>query len=169
MKNIKETIKFDGRKIQLVWHKNVIILPGINVTQALGFCVTQNDEVLIVKIKNGKKWRLPGGHPEEGEMLEQALIREVDEEGAVKIGLSEMFGFVEAVDPDNRFIEGSHYLQVRFIALITDIKDFKAIFETDERKFVPVDELPEYIPWLKSLIGKAQYESFLEKLQHFHS
>jgi len=142
-------------------------LPGIKITQVLGFYVNQENKVLVVKIKNEEKWRLPGGHPEEGETLEQTLIREVYGEGTVKIGLSEMFGFVEAIDPDNRLIEGNHYLQVRFIALITRIKNFKAEFETDGRKFIALNELSEYISWLKSSVGQAQYKSFLEKLQHF--
>jgi ADP-ribose pyrophosphatase YjhB (NUDIX family) len=169
MKNIKEITEFDGRKITLIWHNDNVILSNIKITQVSGFCVDRENKVLIVKVKNERNWRIPGGHPEEGETLEQTLIREINEEGAVGIKSIEMLGFVEVIDPDNSSIEGTHYLQIRFIALITDVKNFKTAFETDERKFVPVNELPVYIPWLKSLIGQAQYKSFLAKLQHFHN
>lgn len=54
----------------------------IKVTSAGGFVVKDN-RVLLIKLVSGK-YALPKGHVEVGETIEQAAIREVEEETSVK-------------------------------------------------------------------------------------
>jgi len=53
-------------------------------------CIIENDgEILLMKRVPGKvqgnKWGVPGGKPDKGEALEQALVREVAEETGIEL------------------------------------------------------------------------------------
>lgn len=159
--NIKETISFDGRNIDLEWVETREIPESIKISQVTGLCVDENNEILI--IKNDRGWGFPGGHPELGETPEETLRRELAEEASVEIKDSILVGYVHASDPDNDSIEGKEYAQLRFFCRPSKIDEFKGEFETSERKFVSVDSLPEYIPWISSPVAAAQTES-LKKL-----
>src|SRR5262249_60935844 len=59
--------------------------PAGQVTQALGICVTADGRVVMVTWDD-EHWTFPGGSVEPGETVEQALVREVDEEACVRVG-----------------------------------------------------------------------------------
>jgi 8-oxo-dGTP diphosphatase len=71
---------------------------------------------LIVRNRRGDSyyWSLPGGAVEAGETLEQAAIREVEEETGYKIAISGLHSVREAFYSEN----GHHTIIVTFLAAI---------------------------------------------------
>lgn len=47
----------------------------------------------VIMTRNHRGWELPGGHIESEETLEEALFREVEEEGGIKIDNYSLFGY----------------------------------------------------------------------------
>ena len=66
-------------------------LPDDIITTVSVGAVFHPDGVILTRNKRG--WELPGGHIEIGETPEEALIREVHEEGGVKIDNHFLFGY----------------------------------------------------------------------------
>jgi len=163
---LSEKSSFAGRPLTLIWHQTDSWPADAKISQVSAFCVSDAGLILIIKNEHG--WGLPGGHPEENETVSQALEREVWEEAGVVIKSRQLVGYVEVDDPDNKNIEGKHYLQLRFLCPIAEIKDFTADFETSERNFVKPEQLPQFISWLSaSAVGRAQYQFFLTALGEF--
>lgn len=48
-----------------------------------GGLVGRGDEALLIALKGGDRWQIPKGHVEAGETVEQAAVREVEEETGV--------------------------------------------------------------------------------------
>lgn len=64
------------------------------------FCITTYEGKLLLT-ENGKRgWEIPGGHKEEGESIQDAVIREVAEETGAVIDDIEMFGF-KVISPES--------------------------------------------------------------------
>jgi 8-oxo-dGTP pyrophosphatase MutT (NUDIX family) len=49
-----------------------------------GGVVVRGEEVLLIATQGGRRWQLPKGHVEEGELPEQTALREVQEETGVR-------------------------------------------------------------------------------------
>jgi 8-oxo-dGTP diphosphatase len=56
-----------------------------------GIVENEHGEILLVKTRNGG-WVFPGGQVEEGENLEDALIREIKEESGIDISVTSLIG-----------------------------------------------------------------------------
>ncbi|MEM1312116.1 MAG: NUDIX hydrolase [Patescibacteria group bacterium] len=111
--------------------------------------VTQNDQLLMIKEKqsNVVSWDIPAGGVDQGEALEEAVIREAMEEGGVKIKNLALVGilsfvqsskttinFVYKADLD-RFIDTSNVVSVEDEE-IEDVKLFsrKQVKDIIDRK-----------------------------------
>lgn len=162
MPNPKETLMFDGRKVFLEWIGSGSIPSDIKISQVTGYCVDDNSKILIIKNKRG--WGFPGGHPEIGEAPEAALRREVAEEAYVSVKNPRLIGYVEVKDPKNKSIEGTHYIQLRYLAKIEKIGDFKKEFESSERNFIDINLISQYISWVASPTGKGQMDTLAKNL-----
>jgi 8-oxo-dGTP pyrophosphatase MutT (NUDIX family) len=155
----KETLTFDGREIFLEWVESGFIPNGVMISQVTGYCIDDAGRILIVKNKRG--WGFPGGHPETGEKPEETLHREVAEEANVKLKKPKLIGYVKVNDPQNGSVEGKHYIQLRYLAKIKTVGNFKKEFETSERDFVGIEFLSQYISWVASLTGKGQIDTLV--------
>ncbi|MDD4476595.1 MAG: NUDIX domain-containing protein [Patescibacteria group bacterium] len=157
--NQKETLVFDGREVFLEWTESNSIPNNIRISQVVGYCIDNAGKILIVKNKRG--WGFPGGHPEIGEKPEDTLRREVAEEAYVTLKEPRLIGYMEVKDPQNESIEGTHYIQLRYLAKIETVNEFKKEFETSERDFVDVNSLSQYISWINFPTGEGQIETLV--------
>lgn len=120
-------------------------------TQVSGYIFNDKDQLLIVR--NDKTWTIPGGHPEAGETKLQTLDREIMEEACCTLQDVKYLGAVEVVE------NGETYYQLRYTARVKEALPFKQEWEIAERKFVDLDDLPNYIKWAKGVTFAAQIDS----------
>lgn len=119
-------------------------------------CNVDNDfKILLIKRKNDpfkEKWALPGGFIEDGEELETAAIRELEEETGVKVTAMEQvraFGTPER-DPRGRTIS------IAFLSRIYCEEELKAGDDAAEARWFPINRLPELAFDHENIVNAAQ-------------
>ena len=126
-------------------------LNGKKYTQVSGYIYNEKNQLLIVK--NGDNWTIPGGHPEPGETQLHTLERELMEEACVTLKDIIYLGAVEVVE------NGETYYQLRYTAKVLEVLPFDTEWEVDEREFVRLENLPNYIKWSKGITFSEQIEA----------
>ena len=121
--------------------------------QVYGICFNYNNEILVIKGPDTNNWLIPGGTPEEGEGYEETLIRELLEEADVKIKNLIPLGVQEVNFPDNpNRVDGDLFYQMRMVCevdkLLPQTVDPAQGF-VFERKFVPMEEITDWVRWGK--------------------
>jgi len=127
--------------MKFIWHKSSNFLFLKPITQIYGVCFDDKGNILIIRTPNGN-WNIPGGTPENNEIPEQTLKRELKEEADVTIGKNAMVDYYEVV------LDKSTIYQLRFAALLNEKKSSTidlALGVVNERKFVSLDEFFRYI------------------------
>lgn len=82
-------------------------------------------------------WSVPGGRVERGEMLVEALVREVLEETGLEAVCGELVGWVE------RFDEGHHFVILDFEVTILDAGQPTAGDDAAEAAWVPLSDITD--------------------------
>ena len=79
--------------------------------------VIYNDagEVFLIKGPKWEGWSIPGGHVEWGETMEEALIREIEEETAMQLDKIEFINANDGIYPGN-FFKKRHFIFLNFFA-----------------------------------------------------
>lgn len=134
---------------KICWREN-FNLTNEKYTQVSGYIFNEDNQLLIVKNKDN--WTIPGGHPEANETQLDTLNREIMEEACVKIKDANYLGAVEVV-------EDEQYYQIRYTAKVDEVLEFDNQWETSERKFIDLEELPNYIKWSKGIMFSREIES----------
>ncbi|MCI9279370.1 MAG: NUDIX hydrolase [Bacilli bacterium] len=133
---------------------------NMRITQVSGIILNEKKQVLIYQEKNGN-YRIPGGHPEKNETLEETLKREVLEEVNIIISDISYLGFQE-VNGDTK----DSYAQVRMLATIKSIGEERpdpAEHETYQRILIPLKELNNYLNW--GSVGDEMTQQALNKIK----
>ncbi len=136
---------------------------------ANGFCFDENGLVCIVWEEEKGFWNLPGGGREGNENPRETFVREVLEETQCEATEVEFFHSVYAKCFDENGVEikvPENARCFRYICKLKNIQEFIPskninghVTEIDERKFVTLEELPNYINWLKDTEnGKMSFE-----------
>lgn len=163
---IQNEVSSDNGTTLYVWHENKI-LDNVPAWQVYGFCLMPDGSLPLVRDKDEKRFTLPGGRVDEGETPEQALVREFIEEVQFKPEQIKLLGSMEVIEKNNNGEVVNHHQQVRFVCYASEAGNFvpyKDGFEVEERIFVQPEQLIDYISWLKSVTGQAQYQSFLNNI-----
>lgn len=107
--------------------------------------VLRKDNILLVEqnVDNTRNWSLPGGGLDEGETLEEGIIRELIEETGVKIKVKELLYLCDYIRHDR------HVVHMTFLAEAPNDEIGETTPGLDENPiksiaYVPVDEIETY-------------------------
>jgi 8-oxo-dGTP diphosphatase len=109
--------------------------PGIAVDGVL----IKDNKILLIKRKNEPfkgKWALPGGFVEYGEKVEEAVLREFEEEVGIKARIKKLLGVYSDPARDPR----GHIISIVF--LLEAEGEPKAGDDAADAKFFSLDKLP---------------------------
>lgn len=135
-----------------------------------GLVQNEYGEILVIKEHGAKNYKLPGGHIELGEKIEDAVIREVLEETGINTKFNTVLGM--ASTHPYRFGKSNIYIVCELTPLSVDI-DIQDTYEIDDAKWITPKEyladdntnpFNKYL--VKSLInGKGLVKSALDLTQ----
>lgn len=100
--------------------------------------VLRDEEVLLVRHGYVSGWHLPGGGVEPGETFEEALVKELMEEGNVRVtGAAKLHGLFQ-----NRNASSRDHVAVYVVREFDYGGPPQPTFEIQESKFFPLNALP---------------------------
>ncbi|MGM9988198.1 MAG: NUDIX hydrolase [Bacillaceae bacterium] len=145
--NTQVVANWGGHPVKLTWCPMKKIDDFNKVTSVHGCCF-KDGKVLLVNIEE-RGFNYPGGHIDEGETPEQALHREVFEEGYVK-GTIQYIGAIEVSHEDNPFFipHGKYPLvgyQLFYRMDVEECLPFLSEHESTSRRWVNPNEIPSLI------------------------
>lgn len=112
------------------------------VEVAVGAVVVVDDRLLLIRRGRGVAvgaWSLPGGRVEPGELLAEAVVRELAEETGLEGVCGPLVGLVE------RFVEGHHYVILdHHVTLLEPDAEPRAGDDAAEVAWVPLVEVAEW-------------------------
>jgi 8-oxo-dGTP diphosphatase len=116
----------------------------------VGAVAVQDDCLLLVRRGHGPaagSWSVPGGRVEHGELLAEAVVREVLEETGLACVCGRFLGWVE------RFDDGHHFVILDFEVTMLDLDDPRAGDDAAEVAWVPLYDVAE----LQLVDGLAEF------------
>lgn len=105
---------------------------------SVGAVMVHDGSLLLVRRGHGPaagEWSVPGGRVEWGEMLAEAVVREVLEETGLECVCGEQLGWVEIITDEH------HFVILDFIATVLEHGEPVAGDDAAEVRWVPVDEV----------------------------
>lgn len=113
------------------------------IKQIYGVCFCKDKMVIVLNSKEGT-WGLVGGKPEEGESIQQALQREVQEESNMQVLRWRPIGVQEVTDPDENI-----YYQLRVVCKVQPFGDFTLdpAGTITEVKLIDPKDYKDYFDW----------------------
>lgn len=145
---------------------------SLNWSGSNGFCLDESRKACIVWEEEKGYWTLPGGGREGNETPEETFVREVKEETQCDAVDVQYFHCVYARCFDERGFEvkvPENRICFRYICNLKSIQEFvpnKNGHEIDERKFVSLEELPNYLTWLKDTENGRESLRKLKEIIH---
>ncbi|TCZ79486.1 NUDIX domain-containing protein [Paenibacillus albiflavus] len=141
-------VNWGGGNVKLTWLPTDQLPSVDKVTSVHGICFDK-DRILLVHVKD-RGFSIPGGHVEDNELLEQALHREVHEEGYVKGRISGLLGMIKVNHQENpNFDPNGKYpmigYQVFYRMEITECLPYARENEATARVWVEASEFPYVI------------------------
>lgn len=107
----------------------------------VGAVVVDEDDLLLVRRGRGPaqgKWAIPGGRVDPGELLAEAVVRELFEETGLEGICENLVGWVERIGPDH------HYVILDFRVTLLERRPPRAGDDAAEAAWVPLVEVAEF-------------------------
>lgn len=144
-------LKINGITIKMTWERERSIEKYRPITQVYGIVFNNKGEILICRETPDDKWQIPGGKPEEGESIEEALNRELEEEVGVKASKVLPLGVSQVEYPNNpNHQEGELFYQARYVVILDELlpqSPDPATGHVWERRFVPANQITYFVDW----------------------
>lgn len=142
---IKSTLKnLRGQMCPIIYHdvESFTELGGKKVDSVSAFCFCGDKLVVVFSEKKGY-WTPPGGAVENGESVEEAVIREVKEETNMRVTKQKLIGYQDVFEPEKTRI------RVRVACLVESDGDFTADPDGDitEIKLIESGDYKKYFDW----------------------
>jgi 8-oxo-dGTP diphosphatase len=107
----------------------------------VGAIVVEDEQLLLIRRGHGPAagfWSVPGGRVEHGELLAEAVVRELAEETGLEGVCGELVGWVERMD------DGYHFVILDFrVTLLDPTADPMPGDDAAEAAWVPLHEVAE--------------------------
>ena len=116
----------------------------------VGAIVVTDDDLLMIRRGHGPgagEWSIPGGRVEGGELLAEAVVREVREETGLEAICGPLVGWVERIHDDR------HFVILDFQATVLERQDPVAGDDAVEAGWVPLADVAE----LRLVDGLAEF------------
>jgi 8-oxo-dGTP diphosphatase len=107
---------------------------------SVGAVVIDNEELLLIRRGHGPaagEWSIPGGRVDAGELLEEALVREVHEETALEVVSTGFLDWTELID------ENSHFVVLDFNCQLIGNREPTAGDDAAEARWVSIRDVGE--------------------------
>ena len=160
---LRDQTEYAGRHFEVTWISGQDLPLRDKTTQVSSVCFTPNNQIVLIS-DDGNKWNIPGGHPEPGESLEDALRRELWEEACCKIIKLSLLGWQQVKDLHDSSV---HY-QMRY-ACSVDIKPFVANHEISHRRLIGPGEFLQTLEYGHSPLAKELLKLATEANQRMKS
>jgi len=108
----------------------------------VGAIALHDGNLLLVRRGHGPaagEWSVPGGRLEAGELVAEAVVRELREETGLEGVCGELVGWVERVDPDG----DHHFVILDFEVTVLDDAEPVAGDDAAEACWVPLDQVAD--------------------------
>lgn len=106
----------------------------------VGAIAMLDGNLLLVRRGQGPaagEWSVPGGRVEAGELLAEAVVREVEEETGLECVCGALVGWVERLDEDH------HFVILDFEVTVLDDTEPQAGDDASEAAWVPLPDVTE--------------------------
>jgi 8-oxo-dGTP diphosphatase len=113
--------------------------------------VIDDERLLLVRRGRGRaqgEWAVPGGRVREGELLAEAVVRELHEETGIEGVCGELLGVVELLDGD-----GPHQVVLAHLVTLMEAVEPIAGDDAAEARWVPLTDVAE----LRLVPGLAEF------------
>ena len=106
----------------------------------VGAVTIADDSLLVVQRATDPgagRWSLPGGRVEAGELVAEAVVREVAEETGIEVVCGELVGWAELPGP------GHHFVILDFLATPLEITEPVAGTDAADARWVPLVDVAD--------------------------
>ena len=132
-----------------------------NYSLSVGVIVIRDSKVLLVKHNYGSakgKYLNPGGYLKEGELPEEAAIREIYEETGVKMEVDRLAFVHENFFPGDTLVKkGNIVHEISFFFYMKVPEDFEPVCMSFTE-----DDVKEHLVWIKADHPKKYYPEFFK-------
>jgi 8-oxo-dGTP diphosphatase len=112
------------------------------VELCVGAVAVLDGNLLLVRRGRGPalgEWSVPGGRVEPGELVVEAVVRELAEETGLEAVCGELIGYVERIDDEH------HFVIMDFMVTVLDDRPPRPASDADDAAWVPLEDVADLL------------------------